>query len=413
MVHGIESAESFRSRARAWVRANLERRSSGGSLPLPEAKALQAVIFDAGFAGIAFPRRYGGAGLTFEHQQVWADETRDYVLPGKLYVSIGILGATLLEYGSETLKDDCLPRILRGDDVWVQLLSEPSGGSDMAGALTRAVAQDDATWEINGSKVWTTGAADADYGMCLARTDWEMPKHKGLSMFAVPLRGPGVTVVPIAGVLGGPAEFFQEYFDGLRISGDHLVGPANQGWSVARSLLVHERNCATGTGHGLGLGVEAELAGAHEQPGSCSLSELGQVFGGPWDRQVIAAAYVDQIVRRHLRDRVGPRMNTGVLSGDWGSVLRLGHAVDTVRHAQATIAMKGSDAVIWDGADIPPIARDWLTARARSIAGGTNEIQRNIISERILGLPRDDDPERDVPFRQALARRGVGQRQHR
>ncbi len=255
MTDTIETPEQFRARARAFVQANLERYDPDNPRQLDEeqAKQLQSRIFDAGFAGIAVPTDYGGAGLTLEHQKVWAEEVDGYVVPAALCVSIGMLGITLLDHGSETLKARHIPRILRGDEVWIQLLSEPSGGSDMAAVMTRATRDGD-IWIINGAKIWSTGAGSADYGMCLARTNWDAPKHKGLSMFAVPLKDPSVTIEPIVGSEGGPAHFFQEYFDDVALPVDHLIGQENEGWSVAHGLLFHERNATAGVGHGLGLG---------------------------------------------------------------------------------------------------------------------------------------------------------------
>jgi alkylation response protein AidB-like acyl-CoA dehydrogenase len=408
----VESLDSFRERARAFARTSLPGRGdTRRPMSMAEAKALQAEIFDAGFAGIAVPQEYGGAGLTLAHQKVWAEEVEGYVVPTALYVSIGMLGITLLDHGSEALKRRHLPRILRGEEVWIQLLSEPSGGSDMAAVMTRATRDGD-TWVVNGAKMWSTGAGDADYGMCLARTDWEATKHKGLSMFALPLRDPKVTIEPIVGIEGGPAHFFQEYIDDAVLPADHLIGAENEGWAVAHTLLFHERNATAGVGHGLGLGGGRAESGQSSGNGVEDLVQYAQRSGTAGDsatRQLVAEAFVAARARHHANDRVTVGMRTGAFKGDWGSLLKLGLALDTLRRGEIGIAVAGADGVIWtDGDDDSGGGRAgmaWLGARSISIAGGTNEMQRNIVSERLLGMPREPATDRDVPFSEVVRRR--------
>jgi len=407
----LESLESFRERARRFVAANLEPADPDrpARLSMADARALQATIFDAGFAGIAVAREHGGAGLTLAHQKVWAEEVEGYVVPGPLFVSIGMLGITLLDHGSEVLKRRHVPRILRGDEVWLQLLSEPSGGSDMAAVMTRAVRDGD-TWIVAGAKTWTTGAADADIGMCLARTDWEVPKHRGLSMFAVPLKDDRVTIEPIVGIEGGPARFFQEFLDDVVVPAENLVGAENEGWSVAHTLLLHERNASAGVGHGLGLGGLAEQ-GVDAQGVADLVGYAGRSgsVADPGARQQIAEAYVAERAAAHLAERVTVGMRVGAFEGDWGSLLKLGLAVDGLRRAEIGITVARADGVIWtDGSpdDGGAAGRAWLGARANSIAGGTNEMQRNIVSERLLGMPREPATDRDVPFSEVVRRRG-------
>jgi alkylation response protein AidB-like acyl-CoA dehydrogenase len=405
----LESVASFRERARTFAKSTLPA-AGAATMTMPEAKVLQATIFDAGFAGIAVPREYGGAGLTLEHQEAWADEVESRVVPTPLFVSLGMLAITLLDHGSETLKLRHIPRILRGDEVWIQLLSEPSGGSDMAGVMTRATRDGD-TWVLNGAKMWSTGAGEADYGMCLARTDWDAPKHRGLSMFAVPLRDPKVTIEPIVGIEGGPAHFFQEFIDDIALPDDHLIGDENDGWSVAHALLFHERNATAGVGHGLGLGGGRGEGGATAGSGVDDLIELARNAGTADDtamRQLIAEAFVTKEVRQHLNDRVTVGMRTGAFQGDWGSLLKLGLALDTLHRGEVGLQLAGADGVIWiDDAETAggSAGQRWLGARSISIAGGTNEMQRNIVSERLLGMPREPATDRDVPFNEVVRRR--------
>jgi alkylation response protein AidB-like acyl-CoA dehydrogenase len=411
----LESLESFRLRARQFIGANLAAADPDHpcALSFADSRVVQAMIFDAGFAGIAVPTEYGGAGLTPQHQGVWADEVQGFVIPAVLFVSIGILGSTLLDHGSEALKRQHLPKILRGDEVWIQLLSEPSGGSDMAGVTTRATSDGD-TWVINGSKMWTSNAPDCDYGMCLARTNWDVPKHKGLSMFAVPLKDPKVTITPIVNVQGA-AHNFQEYFDDVTLPSDNLIGPENQGWSVAHTLLFHEHNSTAGIGVGLGLG------GGHVRGGTTSqghgvedLVRHARHSGSLHDagaRQLIGEAYIAQRAATHVGVRIGIGASTGTYTGDWGSLLKLGLALDTLRRAEIGLSLAGADGVIWTGegdGEQDSAGFAWLGARAISIAAGTNEMQRNIVSERLLSMPREPAADREVPFSEITRRRNRG-----
>lgn len=414
MSNDLEDLDGFRKRAREFIVATLPNKDQDRrpTLSMTDAKALQAQIFDAHFAGIAVPSEYGGAGLTLTHQKVWADEVEGYLVPSPLFVSMGMLAITLLDHGSEELKRRHIPRILRGDEVWIQLLSEPSGGSDMAGAMTKAERDGD-TWVINGSKMWSTGAGDADYGMCLARTAWEAPKHKGLSMFAVPLKDPRVTIEPTVGVDGGgPAHFFQEWFDDVVVPHENLIGAENEGWTVAHSLLFHERNATAGVGHGLGLGGgQASGRGGQSGNGVEDLIGYAAQAGRLKDRaarQLLAEAYAADIVRAQVGDRVTVGMRTGAFKGDWGSLLKLGLALDTLRRAEIGMALSGAEGVIWNDRAVEGSGRagaNWLTARAISIAGGTNEMQRNIVSERLLGMPREPSNDREMPFSEVVRRR--------
>jgi len=235
----LEPIDAFRARARTWIDAHLPHREG----PAVASRALQQLLFDHGFAGIAFPAAYGGAGLTLEHQKAFfdaVDELRRQV-PSAYTVSVGMIGPTILEHASHQAKLRFLPPLLRGDEVWVQLLSEPRGGSDMAGAITRLV-RDGATYVLNGAKMWSTGAAEADYGLCLCRSDWDVPKHRGLSMIAVPLTGtPGLSVERIRAASGVPGDFCQEFFDDVVLPAENLIGEECAGWAVAQEMSAHDR----------------------------------------------------------------------------------------------------------------------------------------------------------------------------
>ena len=400
----VESLDAFGARARAWIDANLPRSDDPVSL---DDRTLQNRLFDAGFAGIAFPREYGGAGLTFEQQKVFFAHAAGHQVPSGYGVSIGMLGATLLDHGSDELKQVHLPRILRGDERWIQLLSEPSGGSDMAGALTR-LTRDGDTYVLNGSKMWSSGALHSDYGMCLARTDWDAPKHRGLSMIAVPLKGtPGLTIDAIRQVTGAPGEFCLEFFDDVALPAANLVGKENEGWAVAQTLLFHERNATAGIAHGYGVMVEGsstrddyryQLEGARRRG-------LG---ADPVVRQHIATSYIEQTVARCAGLRVMTGMRTGALQGQWGSLLKLHLGANSPQSAKRALAAWGPDGVIWDGDETigQTAGEQFLGSRGISIAGGSNEMQRNIVTERLMGLPREPSFDRDLPFSEVQRNRG-------
>jgi alkylation response protein AidB-like acyl-CoA dehydrogenase len=407
----MESLDAFRKRARAWA---VEHLPEAGDATLTD-KELQALLFDAGFAGIAFPREYGGAGLTLEHQKVFFDDAcAGRRVPDGFMVSIGMMAPTLLDHGSEMLKRRHIPRILRGDEEWIQLLSEPSGGSDMAGAITRLTREGD-TYVLNGAKMWSTGAAEAEWGMCLARTDWDAPKHRGLSMIAVPLKGTkGVVIEPIRQVTGAAAHFCQEFFDDVLLPVDHLIGEENGGWAVAQTLLQWERLATAGAAHGYGLGGEREtgseglgsipnrqmIAAAHARA-----SAGGDVNAGL--RQLLAESHIERTVARYANRRIMTGMRTGHFKGQWGSLLKLHLGIDSPRQAKIALAAFGADGVIWDGDDqlTGSAGENWLNSRGISIAGGSNEMQRNIVSERLLGLPREPSFDRGVPFNEVLRNR--------
>ncbi len=406
----MEDIEDFRRRAQAWIRENLvletgEPTGPRGAEARQRDRDLQRMIFDAGFAGLAIPTEYGGAGLSLEHQRVWAAEAEGYATPKGYMVSIGMMLPTLLDHGNETLKRRHIPRMLRGDEIWIQLLSEPSGGSDMAGALTKAVRRSD-SYLINGSKMWSSGADTADYGMCLARIDWDAPKHRGLGMFAIPLRAKGVTIEPIIPVTGGPAHFFIEYFDDVEIPRENLIGGEGDGWTVAQRLLFHERNATAGVGYGYGLGGGSSEGSTSWRKDIVRLAKASEVAGDPATAQLIAEDYVNMVVARQLGERINTGMRMGLLQGHWGSLLKLGMGIDTPFNAEVALAVCGADGVVWTDGEAPgDVGLNWLSCRGISIAGGSNEIQRNIVSERLLGLPREPGDDKSLPFSELLKRR--------
>src|SRR5258708_15173309 len=217
------SVTDFRNRARTWLEASAPRRGGEGGEPggagIAAQQAFQAKLYDAGFAGISWPREYGGQGLTDAEQIAFGQEARDYALPvGVCFIGLGMPGPTILELGTEEQKKRYLPKMLRGEEIWCQLFSEPAAGSDVASLTTTAVRDGDG-WVLNGQKVWTSGAQYSDYGAVIARTDPTVPKHNGITMFIIDMHSPGVTVLPLK-VATGATPFNEVFFDQVRLPAD-------------------------------------------------------------------------------------------------------------------------------------------------------------------------------------------------
>jgi alkylation response protein AidB-like acyl-CoA dehydrogenase len=405
-----ESVESFTMRARPWIESNLPTWDE----PYEGGPVLQNRLFDAGYAGIAFPAEYGGAGLTLEHQKAFFDltDSLNRQVPMDYLVSMGMLGPTILDHGSHEAKRRFLPPLLRGDEMWIQLLSEPRGGSDMAGAITR-LTRDGDVYVLNGSKMWSSGAHHSDWGLCLCRSDWDAPKHRGLSMIAVPLKdAPGMTINVIRTADGRPGEFCEEFFDDVVLPVENLIGEENSGWVVAQTLLFHERNATGSIGFGH-LGARTGGAGrnisAYEPPTAAELARTAVRSGvAKSTSPLIADAYIDSIVNRLTADRITKGLHLGTHQGHWGSLSRLQTSTSNHNGSLSAMAVLGADAVMWEGDEVrfDNAGTRWLTSRGATIAGGSSEMQRNIISERLLALPREPSSDRDLPFNEVIRNLG-------
>jgi len=391
-------SEDFRTRARAWLAANAPRRGSdedgeGASQAavISEQKAFQAKLLDAGFAGITWPKEYGGQGLTSMEQIIWSQESRDYDLPnGAFFIGISMPGNTILEVGSEEQKKRYLPPMLRGEEIWCQLFSEPGAGSDVASLQTTAVRDGD-EWVLNGQKVWTSGAQYSDYGAVLARTDASKPKHSGITMFIVNMHDPGVTVRPLR-VATGHSPFNEVFFDNVRMPAGALIGQENKGWDAAVVMLRHER-IAIGT---MGAPRTSPL-------GFESLRDLAAGMGRTGDQAVrrkLAELYARgkavQLFALMLREET----QAGRMPGARGSVAKL--AGSELGRFAGTVAAEvlGDQIAAYDDDALAAVTTSIVAAPGSAIAGGTSEIQRNIIGERVLGLAKDPGVDRATPFNQ-------------
>lgn len=401
----VEPVEEFRARARAWMAANLPPATDGfARRGEPDRwrheRGLQRRLWDGGFAGICFPVEYGGLGLSHDHQRAFTEESLPYDMPYSLNIpTFGILAATLVDHGSHEQKARHLPAILRGEEVWVQFLSEPSGGSDLAGCLTRADVDGD-LYILNGSKIWSSGAVEADYAMCLARTNWDVPKHRGLTMFIMKIHQTGVTVEQIRQV-DGSMEFCQEFFDNVPLPATDIVGDLDDGWTVASRLLVHERLAVGG-----GSPYTSGRSGGHDTPSEDNgLVDIVRGQGRSADRharQLVAEAHVRHVVHGQLNRRISQGLASGAMPPPAGSIMKLFGATNVIRRAEIGLELAGSESVAWPAGE-ETVGRRLgdltLWRQGMSLGGGSNEIQRNIISERVLGMPREHAADRDVPYR--------------
>jgi alkylation response protein AidB-like acyl-CoA dehydrogenase len=399
----LESSELrlYRLKARAWLAGNIPRSTDAGadhdldagSERFAELKARQHELHEAGYAGFTFPKEYGGQALTLDHERIFREEAAGYDVPGINFgVSINILGATLAAFGTHEQKLDHIPKILSGQELWLQFLSEPSGGSDLAGLLSSATRDGD-SFIVNGQKTWSTGAHLSDFALCPVRTRWDVPKHEGISVLIVDLKSPGIEIRRIKQIDGG-AEFCEEFFSDVVVPASNLVGGENEGWRVARGLLEIE-HAWVGRGG----------ARANADHGVAPLVALATRRGLASDagvRRQIVKLHTDSAVHDLVSARLTDGMASGRLGHGYGSLLKLGTDILVQRRAELALELAGGDGVTWP-ADLPggdEWSRAFLHSRQESIAGGTDEIQRNNVSERVLGLPREPAFDRDVPFNQ-------------
>jgi alkylation response protein AidB-like acyl-CoA dehydrogenase len=412
-VPAQESVVDFRRRAHGWISANLRRLAPGESIgptlkaideadegaAFARARELQRMLFDAGLAGVCFPREYGGQGLTPEHQRALNEELDGYEYPAYLQApTLAPCAAVLLDFGTEEQKLRHIPAILRGEELWMQFLSEPSGGSDVAGALTTAVREGDG-WVLNGSKIWTTGAWWADWGLCLARTNSDVPKHRGLTVFMLPIRQPGIDIHRIE-MLNGNMEFCQEFLTDVQVPDTDRIGEVDAGWTVGVRWMFHERmlynsSLVTVT-PGMSRGTGGEIA-AHLVEVASNSGRLDD----PRARALIGEARLLQLVGEQLNRRIAQSIATGVLSDQAAAVGRLFSGVSTARVATIAFELAGSVAGAWTDDDgvAADIGTNYLMRQTGSIGGGTTEMARNVISERVLGMPRERSHDPALPFR--------------
>ena len=406
--------DEYRLEARAWIAANLVPKATKADPvaanlrgsheytreQIASERPKQRALFDAGYAGITWPVDYGGQGLSPAHERAFLEEAAGYELPDFGYASamtFGICANVMLAHASEEFKRRHLPRMLKGEELWCQFFSEPSGGSDLAGVRTRATRDGD-TWILNGAKVWSSFAHLADWGLCLARTNWSVPKHRGLTWFGVPIAADGVTLRVIRLINGG-ADFCEEFFDDVAIPDVDRIGDVDHGWTVAQTMLVFER----------GGGTEVPDAALDPGPLAPDMVALARSVGrvdDPQARQLIARAHGLTFLREALNRRIRLTLRLHGASPGYAAYGALALGTFDAERANLGIDLARGDAVAWerseaDGASAST-ALGFLNGKINSVAGGTDQMQRNAISEQVLGLPREPSFDRDKPFDQVL-----------
>jgi alkylation response protein AidB-like acyl-CoA dehydrogenase len=371
--------EELRSELRSWLAAHTPP-ALALATTRAEAQALrdwQRTMHDGGWVGIHWPVEYGGRGASVAQVAIYNQELARAEVPPLLgRAGITLVGPTLMAHGSEQQRARWMPRILAGDDVWCQLFSEPGAGSDLAALSTRAD-KSGGVYRVNGQKVWSSYATFADMGIALVRTDPAAAPHKGISMLAIPMDAKGVDIRPLR-QMTGDCEFNEVFFDDVTVPVENLIGPENEGWRVANTTLANERGASF-------IWREQVL---HEAAMRSLINACAERGHDPVVRQRLAQSWIEVEIFRLHNERTLARLARGDEIGAESSIVKLWWAGTSQRLYDTALDVLGADAL--EG----PWARGFLSARANSIMGGTSEVQRNIIGERVLGLPRETTAKR-------------------
>ena len=394
-----EEAE-FRAEARDWLSTQAPKREPGQSFEVrrgddglaPLAKEWQAKKFEAGFAGINLPTEYGGRGATRVEQIIFGQEEATFLTPPTIFgISHGMVVPTLIAYATEEQKQRYVPATLKGDEVWCQLFSEPHGGSDLAGLRTRSERDGD-EWTINGQKIWTSGAHYADFGVLVTRSDASVAKHKGLTYFFLDMKSPGIDIRPIKQI-SGSSSFNEVFFSDVKIPDAQRLGKEGEGWRVAITTLMNER-------------VETGVRPAPDFDDIFALARELVLENGP--------AIADESVREHLADwyiqtqgvkltrlRTMTALSRGQQPGPENSIAKVITSSKRQNIAQYGIDLMDMAGILRSRSVAPMEAlfqEAMLDSPGNRIAAGTDEILRNVIGERVLGLPREVRVDKDLPF---------------
>jgi len=394
----VQQLEKFREETRAWLEQNCPASMRtpmvddevvwGGrnaTYKNPDGKLWLDRMAARGWTTPTWPKIYGGGGLTKEEDRILAEELRRLrARPPLSSFGIWMLGPVLLEYGSEEQRREYLPKIVRGEIRWCQGYSEPGAGSDLASLQTKAVDMGD-HYLVNGQKVWTSYANYADWIFCLVRTDPQAKKHEGISFLLIDMTTKGVRTAPIR-LISGSSPFCETFFEDVRVPKQNLVGKLNQGWTIAKRLLEHERSMISGIGN---------RQGGQDR----SLEALAKHYAGERDGRIADAALRERIVRHKMDGRAfaltmrraAEEAKSGAGPGAASAMFKYYGTEQNKRKFEILVASLGSQALGWEGdgfaADELAVTREWLRSKANSIEGGTSEVQLNVIAKRVLGLP--------------------------
>lgn len=381
-----EAAREFRERVAAFLDDIVV------SMPTREQEvAYMGALADAGLGGTVYAREHGGAGLTKAHDKIFREETaKRPSMSNSFVISHGMCLPVLNQFGTDEQKRRYMPDNIAGRTIWCQMFSEPGAGSDVASLQMRAERDGD-EWILNGQKVWTTYAHVSDFGVIIARTDPDVPKHAGISMFILPMDAPGVEIRPIHQI-DGNSEFNEVFLTDVRVPADHLLGELNNGWNQATAMLMYER-VAIGTAGG------GKISQHHYRQLKAAAEASGRL-GDANVRQDLMRVYSMETAKSVMSLRTRAELKAGRAPGPGGSLGKLFGSMIQWRVRQVHMNMAGPGSQAWmseaDGGGDE--ARSTLTSFMSSIAGGTDEIQRNIIGDRVLGLPRDISVDKGVPF---------------
>ncbi|MBO0711824.1 MAG: acyl-CoA dehydrogenase family protein [Acetobacteraceae bacterium] len=408
--HDTPEEARFRDEARTFLQANAEpkRRSMPvnfrghiGPEEVARAKAWQRKKAEAGFAGITWPKRWGGREASPIMQVIYQQEESNYAVPSGVFeIGLGMCIPTLMQYaGPETL-DRFVPPALSGDEIWCQLFSEPAGGSDLAALRTRAEKKGD-EWVVNGQKIWTSGAHLSDYGILVVRTDPSVPKHAGLTFFFLSMKSPGIEIRPIH-QMSGARHFNEVFFTDVRIPDSQRLGGVGQGWRVSLTTLMNERLAVGGIAYRPDMDDLVDLARTLTVDGAPAIRNAGV-------REKIADWWVRSQGLKLTQFRTLTALSKGKDPGPENSISKLVKASMTQDIASYGMDLMDAAGAVMDPDLVPLYAmfqQTLLSSPAGRIAGGSDEIMRNIIAERVLGLPGDVRVDKDKPFNQIPTGRG-------
>ena len=384
--------EAFRAELRSWLAAHntdafREERTMTFQEKVAVRRAWQKTLFESGWIGIGWPTEYGGRGASLMQESIYNEEMARAQAPlAANVIGLNMAGPTLLAVGTPEQKTRYLPKILSAEEIWCQGFSEPNAGSDVASLQTRAVREGN-HFVVNGQKVWTSYGYVADFCILLVRTDFEVPKHKGLSYLVVDMRSPGVSTRPLV-QMTGEAEFAELFFDNVRVPVENLVGSLNQGWMVALTTLMHERGTLS---FSIIVTFEQRLQALIELSRRSTLHGV-PALKDPQVRQRLARLYIDVKTFKLNTMRQVATLGQGHLPGPEGSLLKLHWSELNQRLVELAFELEGPySSLAPDSVDAPFEGRwqyEYLRARGNTIEAGTSEVQRNIVAERVLGLPR-------------------------
>ena len=388
----------FRTTCKEWLEKNAkykDKSSKGDSFAnkdlVQEAKVWQKKKYDAGWAMLHWPKEFGGIGASPIERIIWGQEESKFSVPRGIYeIGLGMAGPVMMQYATEEQKARYLPPMAEGKEIWCQLFSEPSAGSDVAGLRTKAEKKGD-KWIINGQKVWTSGAHFSDFGILVVRHDPNLPKHKGMTFFFVDMKSPGIDIKPIKQITGG-SNFNEVYFNDVEIPDSQRLGDVGDGWKVAITTLMNER-LAVGDASGADVNEAFKWAKGQDDMG-------GKLIDNMAARESIADWYCEANGLKNTKLRTMSALSKGDTPGPEASITKIVSA--NKLQAIGNFGIDSADMagmLVSENNEIDDFQSAWLGAPGLRIAGGTDEILRNIIAERVLGLPEDQRVDKDIPYK--------------